>query len=218
MRSLSLLVMMGLLLVITGFAGETNRDRAVELAKAALRQSLGLAEDAEIEVRRAEPVDWPDASLGCPEEGRSYASVVTPGFQVVLQAARAIRSVHVGGGHAVVCKESMRAVPMARQEEPPVEELPPPIPEPTDPGRARLVRQAREDLAKRLSSPAEEILLVELSAVVWPDGSLGCPRPGVEYPQVEREGSLIRLRVGKKLYRYHSGGGRAPFLCETPKK
>jgi hypothetical protein len=43
---------------------------------------------------------------------------------------------------------------------------------------------------------------------------LGCPQPGLAYTQVQQEGLLIRLRVGKRLYNYHSGGGSAPFFCE----
>jgi|GEM_PF-3707862 len=29
-------------------------------------------------------VDWPDTSLGCPQEGLLYAQVITPGFMVLL--------------------------------------------------------------------------------------------------------------------------------------
>ena len=50
----------------------------------------------------------------------------------------------------------------------------------------------------------------------WPDASLGCPRPGKVYPQVVKEGFLIRLRLEKRVYRYHGGQGGAPFLCESP--
>jgi hypothetical protein len=70
------------------------------------------------------------------------------------------------------------------------------------------------DLAGRLRIDPAEVEVVEVEAVVWPDGSLGCPQPDMAYVQVQKEGSLIRLRVGKSLYDYHSGGGRDPFLCE----
>jgi hypothetical protein len=76
------------------------------------------------------------------------------------------------------------------------------------------VLQAEEDLAQRLSTQVDQIELLEVAAVVWPDGGLGCPHPGVVYTQVPRDGLLIRLRVGKRTYHYHSGGGRSPFLCE----
>ena len=35
-------------------------------------------------VVKAEAVEWPDGSLGCPELGVMYMQVVTPGYQVVL--------------------------------------------------------------------------------------------------------------------------------------
>jgi hypothetical protein len=85
------------------------------------------------------------------------------------------------------------------------------------PGLQGLVDQALTDLAKRLVIDAGQIEVVEVKAVVWPDGSLGCPEPGVAYTQVQREGLFIRLSVGKRVYQYHSGGGRPPFLCEHPR-
>jgi len=90
----------------------------------------------------------------------------------------------------------------------------PTIPTPVSAGLQQLVSQAKEDLALRLSIPTMQIDLVELSAVVWPDGALGCPEPGVAYTQVQQEGLLIRLRAGKRIYPYHSGGGTPPFLCQ----
>ena len=84
------------------------------------------------------------------------------------------------------------------------------------PGLQKLVDQAVTDLAERLNFDTTEVEVVEAKAVVWPDGGLGCPEPGVVYTQVQREGTLIRLRVGKRTYQYHSGGGRPPFLCENP--
>lgn len=35
-------------------------------------------------IQSIEPVDWPDAGLGCPAPDRDYAQVVTPGFRVTL--------------------------------------------------------------------------------------------------------------------------------------
>jgi hypothetical protein len=37
----------------------------------------------------------------------------------------------------------------------------------------------------------------------------------VAYSQVQVEGLLIRLRAQDHVYAYHSGGGRALFLCEN---
>jgi hypothetical protein len=78
------------------------------------------------------------------------------------------------------------------------------------------VTQAKQDLAGRLNLSLDEIELVEFAAVIWPDASLGCPQQGMLYAQVLQEGARIVLRAGDTLYAYHSGGARAPFLCENP--
>jgi len=49
-------------------AQDGERDAAVALAKKTLCAKLGLSVEA-VQVDKAEPVDWPDASLGCPEKG-----------------------------------------------------------------------------------------------------------------------------------------------------
>lgn len=65
--------------------------RADEAARAAARLAMArLAEEEGLEAEKVvsiEAVEWPDASLGCPEEGKMYAQVVTPGHRVVLEAA-----------------------------------------------------------------------------------------------------------------------------------
>jgi hypothetical protein len=77
-----------------------------------------------------------------------------------------------------------------------------------------LVAQAKEDLAARLGIQTSEIELLKYEEVVWPDSSLGCPQPGMEYLQVPMDGALIRLSTGGQVYDYHSGGSRGVFLCE----
>ncbi len=94
----------------------------------------------------------------------------------------------------------------------------PTVPLPPNVALHGLVMQAKEDLARRLSVKVDEIELVEAKEVVWPDSSLGCPQPGMAYTQVLQNGSLVRLRVGKRVYNYHSGGGRSLFLCEQTAK
>lgn len=89
-----------------------------------------------------------------------------------------------------------------------------PIPTPSDPGRQDFVLQAMQDLAQRLNIDIARIDLVEMEEVVWPDGSLGCPQPGMSYTQALVDGMRIRLSVDGQIYNYHSGGGRPPFLCE----
>ena len=79
-----------------------------------------------------------------------------------------------------------------------------------------LIEMARADLARRLGIAPDSVEVVEARAVVWPDASLGCPRPGMAYKQVPEDGALVRLSAGGRVYHYHSGGSRALFLCERP--
>ena len=53
-------------------------------AREALAERLGVAPDTPLLIV-FEPRDWPDTSLGCPEPGRVYAQVITPGFRLVFE-------------------------------------------------------------------------------------------------------------------------------------
>jgi hypothetical protein len=61
--------------------------------KADLAARAGLDPDL-IEALNSEPVTWPDASLGCPEPGQSYAQVLSPGYLILLKAGREIYQYH----------------------------------------------------------------------------------------------------------------------------
>ena len=78
------------------------------------------------------------------------------------------------------------------------------------------VEAAKADLARRRSVAPEAIRIVEVRDVIWPDSGMGCPQPGMAYKQVQVDGLLIRLESGGQLFEYHSGGSKAPFLCEQP--
>lgn len=63
------------------------------------------ADPATITVTAVEPVDWPDASLGCPEPGRTYAQVITPGWRIRLTLDGRLSSYHANrdGSRVVPC-------------------------------------------------------------------------------------------------------------------
>lgn len=78
------------------------------------------------------------------------------------------------------------------------------------------VRRAVADLAATVDLAAEDVSVVEVEEVTWRDGSLGCAEKGMSYTQALVDGRRIVLEVGGTRYEYHSGGDRAPFLCEDP--
>ncbi len=96
----------------------------------------------------------------------------------------------------------------------------PGTPSPGTPGTPESgpVGQAKADLAKRLGVAAAEVTVVSSDEVTWPDGSLGCPEPGMHYTQALVQGSRIILEAAGKQYHYHSGATRPPFLCENPQR
>lgn len=68
----------------------------VDLARADLARRLGVAEK-DITVARAVPVTWSDASLGCPEPGRSYPQGPVDGALIELSAGGSSYRYHSGG-------------------------------------------------------------------------------------------------------------------------
>ncbi|MEA3375799.1 MAG: hypothetical protein U9R72_06335 [Chloroflexota bacterium] len=54
-------------------------------AKEALSDHIGVPVE-DIQVAEAEQRDWPDACLGLAEEGEACAQVITPGWEITLQA------------------------------------------------------------------------------------------------------------------------------------
>jgi hypothetical protein len=131
-----------------------------------------------------------------------YTQVLLLGFEILLEAEGREREYHTDARQSAILREEQGMGD---------------IPSVTDPigrGTEEMVNQAREDLARRLSVPADQVEVLEVRAVVWPDSSLGCPKPGRVYAQVLQEGLLIRLSVDREMFFYHSGGTQAPFLCE----
>jgi len=81
------------------------------------------------------------------------------------------------------------------------------------PSAPDIVEVAREDLARRLNRPVDDVALLEDRLVYWRTAALGCPAPDKSYAQVLTQGWLIRLTVRGAEYRYHSGVDGPPFTC-----
>lgn len=81
--------------------GEPAVDAAVDYAASELDIPSGA-----FDVVSVETWEWPDASLGCPEPGKSYAQVITPGYRVILEAEGERYEVHADkrGRTIVMCE------------------------------------------------------------------------------------------------------------------
>jgi hypothetical protein len=96
----------------------------------------------------------------------------------------------------------------------PTPDIQPPEPTAAPDSSGAPVALARQDLAGRLDLAADQIQVLSVEAVEWPDTSLGCPQPGMMYAQVLTPGYRIGLQAGGQAYTYHTGGDNL-VLCEA---
>jgi hypothetical protein len=68
------------------------------------------------------------------------------------------------------------------------------------------------DLASR-SVSSDGLEVVTARAVAWPNGALGCPKPGMAYTQMVTDGYQVVVRAGGRTYDYRFGMSSAPRLC-----
>ena len=145
-------------------------------------------------------VEWSDGSLGCPQPGVSYMQVITPGYRVALKAGDTVSNVHVGNNRAVICAGLQTQQVQRRGYA--VSALA------VDAMRTK----AKEDLAAQLGVPPDQIKAGLLVPSSWPDTSMGCPEPDVEYPKRETRGFRLMLSYRGSGYTYHTDGQRV-FPC-----
>jgi hypothetical protein len=81
---------------------------------------------------------------------------------------------------------------------------------------ADVLASVRAQLATKVGDAAATGATVEVGqAMTWPDGSLGCPQPGMFYTQMVVQGYQVVLAVDGTRYDYRIGAGGTPALCES---
>jgi hypothetical protein len=83
---------------------------------------------------------------------------------------------------------------------------------------AGLVNDAVVDLSTRLKVAPDSVEVIRAEQVTWPDGSLGCPRPGMSYSQALVDGYRVILEHAGRIYLYHAGTDGPIFLCPSDAK
>lgn len=69
---------------------------------------------------------------------------------------------------------------------------------------AELVALAQRRVAQDLNLPTRRVRIIEVTAYVWPDISLGCPEPDATYLTGDIDGYRIVLEVGESQYIFHT--------------
>jgi hypothetical protein len=68
------------------------------------------------------------------------------------------------------------------------------------------------EVARLAGVPIDQVDIVSAEEVTFPDGSLGCPQPGMVYTQAMVDGYKIVAEVGGKTYDFR-GTGSTFRLC-----
>ncbi len=171
--------------VIQVGAQQADRDQAVRTAISALSSSLKVAPD-KVQLVSAEPVDWPNSSLGCPKPGMSYMQVIVPGFRVRLAVGDRQHEVHTGRGQAIVCDAA--ADPAAPPRSPAVK-----------PGIAAADR-AKQHLATTLGVKADDVSIGPIRT--WRATDPPCAPPAGT--TADGETFAVELKRGTTTFRYRA--------------
>lgn len=75
---------------------------------------------------------------------------------------------------------------------------------------------ALADLVQRAGVAPDAVTVLSAEAVEWRDGSIGCPRDGIMYPQVITPGFRLLLSAGGQEYAYHSARDGELSFCPNP--
>lgn len=172
------LLLLSALIAPSASAQDPEAEDAVRRARAALAGELG-AEESALREEGVTFVNFPSAALGCPRPNEVTASVVTPGWRVVLRLGEKRYDVRVAstGGATRVCGEAGAATK--------------PRPSSAVAGdvkaASRAADLARRDLARRLGKEAGTVRRVWARPVRWDHA-----RPGCEPAEFARAGSNNR--------------------------
>jgi hypothetical protein len=82
---------------------------------------------------------------------------------------------------------------------------------------ADLIGAMIADLSTRTGIDRAAVQVTSAEAITWSDGSLGCPQPGMAYPQVLIDGYRVVLTAEGRAYNYHADERGYFFLCEQPR-
>ena len=169
-------------------------------AKADLSRRLAIEVDR-IHLVEVEPVEWPDASLGCPQPGGMYAQVVTPGFRVVLEAVGERYEYHSDARQRVVCCEPQSTRPGS------------------DGGSAEAIELARADLAQRLGLSVDGISVAAVVRQEFPPNAFYCrkakERVARDASPDSLTGQTILLSAAGHTYEYHASDQTVVFCRQV---
>jgi len=167
---------------------DTHDGTADDIARQTVALALGIAPDS-AKVISTVPRDFPDASLGCPQPDMAYAQVITPGFQVLVEADGRRFDVRVAGTTGRICHRRKAATPAVEEEASP----------------RKLAEAARQDLADRLGVHPDSITVTGLRRLKPGESLPGCGEVCTGDSAPTECAVLARLQAGGRAFDYIAG-------------
>ncbi|GAB4433816.1 MAG: hypothetical protein Kow00106_26690 [Anaerolineae bacterium] len=159
----------------------------------------GIAPD-DVRLLSVDGFTWPEDSWGCGATDGAGAVGQRPGYRLVYSASDRFYIYHTDlEGAFTLCDDPAW---LTREGAPIL----------VDPIAEEMVALCRADAARRSGLNASAIRLASLVTVIWPDESIGCPQPGIQYGQRETPGFRVVLRAGDEALVYHTSA-RDVVLC-----
>jgi hypothetical protein len=72
---------------------------------------------------------------------------------------------------------------------------------------ASIIDPVVAEIARDAGVPIDQVHVISAEAVTFPDGGLGCPVPGMAYPQVQVDGFKVVAEADGTTYDYRGSGG-----------
>lgn len=176
---------------------------SIDRATADLAAELDVSA-ADIHLIGLEAFQWTDATWGCTglQGDEQFSRDATSGYRIILEHNDQITVYHAGTSNEVVqCPDRNWLAQVGR-------------PIPLDPIAESIVAQAQQDAGRRLSLDPEQVRAVSVLTVNWPDSSLGCPKPGIEYDAIPTRGYRLVFEAGAAQLIYHTSIQRV-IPCTT---
>ena len=188
--SLATVILGGLTLVggPSALLAGTADSSADDIARQTVARALGIAPDS-TRVISSIPRDFPDASLDCPQPDTAYAQVITPGFQVLVEADGRRFDVRVAGSTGRICHRRRAPAPADKARIP----------------SRQLAEAARDDLASRLGLPPDAVTVTGLRRVKPGEKLPGCDEVCGRDSAPADCGLAVRLRADDRDFDYIAG-------------
>ncbi len=152
---------------------------------------------------------------------QAEAVVVPPTEAPAPQSTRQQVMVPLAGGSNHAAAEADRVSPVVKPVSPVREALKTEIgggaamdTAKLDDSAAAMVKRVIDHfLAKNATLAVDDVQVLQATAQQWRNSSLGCPKEGMMYAQVITPGYLIEVKVGGKVYEYHTDTNQSVALC-----